>query len=154
VIVLEERIYVYNFADLKLVDHIETIKNPKALAALCSHASSNVLACPAIQKGHVRVSLYDTNKHHTIMAHNGPLAALSLNQTGTLLATASEKGTLIRIFDTVSGTSLQELRRGTSEAIIYSICFNSASDLIAVSSNKGTVHVFQIKSAEEGEDKK
>ena len=29
VVVLEHKIYVYNFADLKLVDHIETISNPK-----------------------------------------------------------------------------------------------------------------------------
>ena len=29
VVVLEHKVYVYNFADLKLVDHIETIANPK-----------------------------------------------------------------------------------------------------------------------------
>ncbi len=31
VVVLEYKIYVYNFADLKLHDHIETISNPKGL---------------------------------------------------------------------------------------------------------------------------
>jgi len=29
VVVLEHKIYVYNFADLKLVDHIETTSNPR-----------------------------------------------------------------------------------------------------------------------------
>ena len=29
VAVLENKIYVYNFTDLKLIDHIETVKNPK-----------------------------------------------------------------------------------------------------------------------------
>ena len=29
VVVLENKIYVYNFTDLKLIDHIETVKNPK-----------------------------------------------------------------------------------------------------------------------------
>ena len=34
VVVLQSKIYVYNFADLKLVDHIETISNPKGNALL------------------------------------------------------------------------------------------------------------------------
>ena len=29
IVVLENKIYVYNFADLKLIDHIDTTKNPK-----------------------------------------------------------------------------------------------------------------------------
>ena len=29
IVVLETKIYVYNFSDIKLIDHIETVKNPK-----------------------------------------------------------------------------------------------------------------------------
>ena len=34
VVVLEKKIYVYNFEDLQLVDHIETTWNPRGLCAL------------------------------------------------------------------------------------------------------------------------
>ena len=34
VVVLEKKIYVYNFADLKLVDHIETVSNPHVTLTL------------------------------------------------------------------------------------------------------------------------
>lgn len=34
VVVLLNKIYVYNFADLRLVDHIETIRNPRGATAL------------------------------------------------------------------------------------------------------------------------
>jgi WD40 repeat protein len=60
------------------------------------------------------------------------------------MATASDKGTLIRIFKTEDCTPLQEVRRGADKAEIYSISFNKLSTWIAVSSDKGTIHVFSI----------
>lgn len=146
VVVLESKIYVYNFADLKLVDHIETTSNPKGLCALCPYSSNTVLVCPGLQKGHVRVELYDLKKTQLIPAHETNLACFALNFDGTRLATASELGTLIRIFDTQSGTNLQEVRRGADKAEIYSIAFNNNSQWLACSSDKGTIHVFRMLS--------
>ncbi len=37
---------------------------------------------------------------------------------------AAEKGTLIRVFSTGDGTKLQEVRRGSDPACIYSIAFS------------------------------
>lgn len=61
------------------------------------------------------------------------------------LATASDKGTLIRVFDTYSGELLQELRRGMDRAEIFSLAFNAASSFLACSSCKGTVHIFSLQ---------
>eukprot|EP00471_Norrisiella_sphaerica_P004854 CAMPEP_0184481404 /NCGR_PEP_ID=MMETSP0113_2-20130426/2946_1 /TAXON_ID=91329 /ORGANISM="Norrisiella sphaerica, Strain BC52" /LENGTH=369 /DNA_ID=CAMNT_0026860511 /DNA_START=62 /DNA_END=1171 /DNA_ORIENTATION=- len=154
VVVLEHKVYVYNFADLKLVDHIETIKNPKGLCALCPYASNTVLVCPGLQKGHVRVELYDMKKTTIIPAHETSLACFALNHDGQRLATASEKGTLIRIYDTATGQGLQELRRGADRAEIYSICFNPTTDWLAVSSDHGTIHIFKLANKGKGEEKK
>jgi len=151
---LEYKIYVYNFADLKLVDHIETTANPKGLCALCPYSSNTVLVCPGLQRGHVRVELYDKKKYTLIPAHETNLACFALNFDGTRLATASEKGTLIRIFDTSTGAALQELRRGGQRAEIYSICFNFNSQWLAVSSDHGTVHVFALDVNSAAEDDK
>jgi WD40 repeat protein len=70
---------------------------------------------------------------------------MALNYSGLLLATASEKGTLIRIFICETGQLVQELRRGAERAIIYSLAFNSESNKVSCSSDKGTVHIFAIE---------
>lgn len=145
VVVLQHKIYVYNFADLGLISHIETLANPKGLCGLSSGSAHIVLACPGMQKGHVRVELFDIGKSTFIDAHETDLACLALNPSGTRLATASEKGTLVRVYDTATGDLLQELRRGTDRADIYCICFNPPCTLLACSSDKGTTHVFRLK---------
>lgn len=141
---LQNKIYVYNFADLKLVDHIETIANPRGLCALCPNSSNTVLACPGVSRGTIRVELYDIRKTTLIPAHEADLAQICLNLEGTKIATASDKGTLLRVFDTQSGQLLQELRRGADRAEIYSIAFSPQSQFIACSSDKCTVHIFTL----------
>lgn len=147
VVVLRTKIYVYNFKDLKIVHQIETIENPKGLCALCPNSTNSVLACPGLQKGLVRVELYDLKKTTLIQAHETELSCLALNMEGTRLATASEKGTLIRVFDTLSGQLLQELRRGADRAEIYSIAFNYNCNWLCVSSDHGTIHIFALHNA-------
>jgi WD40 repeat protein len=115
VVVLEHKIYVYNFADLKLLYQIETIANPKGLCAL-SPASNFVLACPGLHRGQVRVEHYNSKKTKFIAAHDSNLACFALTLDGRLLATCSTKGTLVRIFNTLDGSKLQEVLLSLFEA--------------------------------------
>jgi WD40 repeat protein len=142
VVVLELRTYIYNFEELRLIDAIETCSNHKGLVALNPDPENTVLATPDPQKGYVRVNVYEKNKSFKIPAHNGALSAICLNYKGTLLATASDKGTVIRVYSTETGQPLQEVRRGSERAEIYSICFDMKSQRLACSSDHGTIHVF------------
>jgi WD40 repeat protein len=110
VVVLEFKIYVYNFADLKLLHQIETLANTRGLCALSPGPTSCVLACPGQRRGEVRVELYSVKKTRFVQAHDSSLACMALCLNGALLATASTKGTLIRIFSTVDGSKLQEVK--------------------------------------------
>ena len=74
-----------------------------------------MLACPGVTKGNVRVELYDMRKSSIIPAHESELSQIALNLDGTRLATASDKGTLIRVFDTHTGDILKELRSVVGE---------------------------------------
>ncbi|GFQ05704.1 autophagy-related protein 18a [Phtheirospermum japonicum] len=145
VVVLEQKIFVYNFADLKLLHQIETVANPRGLCAVSQVAGSFVLVCPGLQKGQVRVEHYASKRTKFVMAHDSRIACFALSQDGNLLATASSKGTLVRIFNTHDGSLIQEVRRGADRAEIHSLAFSDTAQWLAVSSDKGTVHVFNLK---------
>ena len=73
VVVLATKVYVYRFSDLKLLDQISTQTNPRGLVALCPHPACTVLACPGVNRGRVRVELYDARKSTIITAYRaGP----------------------------------------------------------------------------------
>ncbi|KAL2649683.1 hypothetical protein R1flu_017811 [Riccia fluitans] len=146
IVVLEHKIYTYNFGDLKLLYAVETLANPKGLCAVSYASTPIVMVCPGLRRGEVRVELYSQKKTKFIQAHDSSLACFGLTLDGSLLATASTKGTLIRIFNTNDGTKLQELRRGADRADIYSINFSPSTHWIVCSSDKGTVHVFSLAS--------
>ena len=56
----------------------------------------------------VRIELYDVQRTKWVHnAHSSPLACMALSLNGKLLATASERGTLVRIHATLDGTRLQ-----------------------------------------------
>lgn len=113
IVVLEKRIYVYNFNDLELIDGIETCSNPSGLCSVSYEEHLCVLACPDNEKGRVHVNIYKKDAStitNTLEAHNSSLSCLTLNFHGTLLATASEKGTLIRLYNPQTGDLLQEVR--------------------------------------------
>lgn len=79
-----------------------------------------------------------------IEAHKGEIAALALSFDGTLLATASEKGTIIRVFNVETGVKMYQFRRGTYPTKIHSMCFNSDNQFLAVTCSSKTIHIFKL----------
>lgn len=79
-----------------------------------------------------------------IEAHKTQLAAMSFSQDGTLLATASDKGTIIRVFSVKTGLKLYQFRRGSYNTKIYSLAFSPSNLFLIASSATGTVHVFRL----------
>ena len=148
VVVLTNKLYVYTLSDLHLKDNQETWVNSRGLCALSSGTDA-ILAFPDRPKGRVKVMLYTQDRNVSIDAHESAVACLALSVDGSLLASASDKGTLIRIFTCTDGNLLQEVRRGIDRADICSLCFDPSKSWFACTSDKGTVHVFSVRQAEE-----
>lgn len=69
---------------------------------------------------------------------------MNMSIDGTLIATASSKGTLVRIWSTSSGAQVYELRRGSDKAEIYWLSIDKLNKWLACTSDKGTVHIYSL----------
>ncbi|KAL9137795.1 MAG: hypothetical protein Q9175_001000 [Cornicularia normoerica] len=167
-VILEHQVYLYDISNMKLLYTIETSPNPSAICALSPSSNNCYLAYPLPQKAapssfappshappgttHIAptsgdVLLFDTLKLEAINvveAHRSPLSFITVNDAGTLLATASDKGTIIRVFSIPSARKLYQFRRGSMPSRIYSMSFNTTSSLLCVSSATDTVHIFKL----------
>lgn len=61
---------------------------------------------------------FDKSTELVIPAHDTDIGAIAVNAEGTLIASASTRGHIIKIFSTDSGEVVQELKRGNSKAEI------------------------------------
>jgi WD40 repeat protein len=125
-----------------------TTPNPFGICAMASHKDYSIIAYPGDERGYVTVeNLAQEHPPMKIKAHNGELTCLALSHDGSLLATASEKGTLIRIFNIATGEQTREFRRGTTTASITSIAFSRDCSKLACTSDKGTLHVWSVETS-------
>ncbi len=181
VIVLEDQIYLYDIQTMKLLYTIETSPNPAAICALSPSQDNCYLAYPLPQKAttsafappshappnstHIppttgEVLIFDAVKLeavNVVEAHKSPLSCVAFNNEGTLLATASDKGTIIRVFSVPDANKLYQFRRGSMPSRIFSMAFNITSTLLCVSSASETVHIFKLgppnsRSPEDGDE--
>ncbi|KAM8723533.1 WD repeat domain phosphoinositide-interacting protein 1 isoform X2 [Acanthopagrus latus] len=149
VVCLEESIYIHNIKDMKLLKTLlNTPSNPSGLCALSINHSNSYLAYPGSATiGEIIV--YDANSLSTVTmipAHDSPLAALTFNSSATKLASASERGTVIRVFSIPEGQRLFEFRRGMKRYVnISSLSFSHEGQFLCASSNTETVHIFKLE---------
>ncbi|KAM7354941.1 autophagy-related 18a isoform 3-T3 [Cochliomyia hominivorax] len=159
IVCLEESLYIHNIQDMKVVHTIrDTPCNSTGLCALSSSSDHCYLAYPgSVTSGEVQI--FDAINLHAktmIPAHDNPLAALAFSPSGTEIATASERGTVIRVFSSLDGTKLFELRRGLKRCVsIASLSFSTCAEYLVSSSNTETVHIFRLdRTATESHDTK
>ena len=155
------KIYYYNSLEDIMnyidIDTITTPENKNGIFTMNTDPKKNIIAYLTKNIGEIMIKTYfrkknsdDENdykivsKTQSISAHQSEVTVMSLDPKGDILASVSQKGSLIRLFDTSTGAFLKGLRRGNDSAEIYSINFDKTSQYVLITSNKGTVHIFNI----------
>lgn len=149
---------------------------PKGLLAIATAQGSSLLAMPGRQAGHVQLvalppcpstssnpissssSSQPQFRSPIILAHTHPLSALACTANGSHILTTSERGTLLRVWDTSRGRLERELRRGMDRAEMWGVKFEDEvqegdrirkGGMVVGWSDKGTVHVWAGESVGE-----
>ncbi|KAH7920810.1 hypothetical protein BV22DRAFT_1179961 [Leucogyrophana mollusca] len=168
-VALRRRVAVFEVGEtISRYGEWDTCDNPRGLLAIATGAYATLLAIPGRQLGHVQLihlppcsppvpigpppSTLPTKprpppaKHPVsiIVAHESALNTLSVPPSGRILATTSSRGTLVRLWDTLTGKPMREFRRGSDKAEIYGVAFRPDEKEVCVWSDKGTVHVFSL----------
>lgn len=91
--------------------------------------------------------------------HKGNITCLTVNHDGKLVATASEKGTIVRVFHTGADSDFDsndplfhEFRRGTRPCEIYGMKFDPQSSKLGVIGGTDTIHIFKLEKGRDIED--
>ena len=148
--ILENNIYVFDLNTLENTEIIPTIANPKGLFGINNNEDNTVIAYmpklndKSINKGSIKIKNYDKEYEKQITAQDDSITCMSLNNDGTLLATSNEKGIIIRIHSCVNGDLLSQFKRGTKKVEINYICFDDLNNYLAVTSVKGTIHIWSL----------
>ena len=148
-IVTENNINVFTLGSYEKIDTIKTCQNKNGIFGICLDSKVNIISYPT-DIGKITIKNYDIKsgdnyKIKEIKAHQSEIVSLVINFEGTLIASASKQGTIIRIFQINDGALIQELRRGSKSSDIYNLVFDFKSQYIACSSSKGTIHIFNVK---------
>jgi len=144
IVTVQDHIYIYNY-NMVLLQDKETSENKKGLCSINNSVNNLIIATIGNKNGRVEIWNTKTNITVNIDAHENSINCIVLNREGTLVATSSIKGTLIRVFSTEDGKKLYELRRGSNKAEIFDMSFSPNSKYLACVSSSGTSHIFDLK---------
>ena len=136
----EKKIYIYNFESLTLVKSIN-IDSTLGIMSI-GLEESDFLIYPGSDIGTISIIKMNLDYCDTIKAHTHPIENLHLSNDGKYFVTASEKGTIIRIFSVENSNCIHEVRRGIDPSKIVDLKLSKDNSVLLVSSVKGTIHLY------------
>uniref|UniRef100_A0A1I7VZC3 WD repeat domain phosphoinositide-interacting protein 2 n=1 Tax=Loa loa TaxID=7209 RepID=A0A1I7VZC3_LOALO len=140
-----------SFADLQYYDDIVYLKTPpnfSVLMDLTGEERPQIAYPDSSTTGFVAIHDICSHLHakKLINAHNHPIAALCLNNDATMVATASNIATVIRIHNVRRCECIFVFRRGIARSVtVHSMAFSADSRFLCLTSNTETIHVFKLE---------
>jgi len=137
-------IKVFKFSDMTQIMKVRTANNPHGICAMSTNLDVPVLVCPGTKVGTVNIVNWEQQTQKIVSCHQNPIRTITISPDASKFATASEVGTLVRVFDVSTQNRFKEFRRGTEVADIFSMNFSSNSKCLTLTSNKATIHMFSL----------
>lgn len=141
--VLEKKICIFDWSGT-LLDSKITYSNNKGICVVNGDIEKPIIATLGTKKGEVAIWCIKDDSYKTLVVHKSNIDVITISRDGKYIATASETGTVVRVFNIETLNLEYEFRRGSKTAKIFDLCFNKDSTILGCYSNNGTVHLFEI----------
>ena len=148
-IVCKKKIYVFNIMTSQNIDIFETTDNENGIIAVNGCEEKTIMAHPIesdekLNQGYVGIKNYKTKKYFSFLAQNEQISYMEIDYNGLLLATANDKGNIIRLHNLLDQTLVYECKKEKDKSIINYICFDLEYKNFGVSCNKGIIYVWKL----------
>jgi WD40 repeat protein len=141
----DKKLYIYQFDNLLLLKQLDCNNSTNFSV---SHKNNEIIVYSTLNSGEICIlDMKNENNLGVIQAHNSNIEQIIIDNDGKYIATASEKGTIIRLYDVDTKSLLNEFRRGTEKANITQLAFHPNMSMLLVESDKGTIHIFNTEIA-------
>ena len=135
-------IYIYNFNNLQFKKKIRYTYHNFFYYDL----SSTNLLLYTNYRGYISIFNLNNNVLKKIKAHDNTIQFIKISNKSKYIASVSENGSIIKIFDLKTLNLIKLLYRGILHSEIITIDFDDNDDYILVYSNLNTVHIFSLNS--------
>jgi len=92
-------IKVFKFSDMTQIMKVRTANNPHGVCAMSTNLDVPVLVCPGTKVGTVNIVNWEQQTQKIVSCHQNPIRTITISPDASKFATASEVGTLVRVFD-------------------------------------------------------
>lgn len=133
-------IYIYNFNNLQFKQKLKYTYNNFFHYDL----SSTNLLLYTNEFGYINILNLDNNLKKKLKAHDNNIQYIKISNHSKYIASVSENGSIIKIFDCNTLNLIKLLYRGISHAEIITIDFDIHDNHVLVYSNLNTVHIFSL----------
>jgi len=150
-------IKIYHLKDLTLLETYPT-KNPHGVLSSTFVCNESIFAFPGVNDGYIHIVRIEMDDHHDkvisqntyeMKTHDHIIVACAVSHHGGYMATASEHGTIIRVWSLHSRHMLTEFRRGSSSTVVHHLQWNANDTYLLSTSARGTIHIFHAMSQED-----
>lgn len=155
--IYEKKIELITFPKHESIGTITTYPNPNGIYSMCVDPIDNnletkvTIATLGLKKGEIAIWKPKNKKKDDYIQietpHRGNITVIELSRDGKIVATASENGTSIYVFDVNTKEILFKLRRGTNiyyNVGIHDISIRHDNKYLACCSTNGTIHIFDL----------
>lgn len=146
-VVLKNSVKIYSINTSRIINFIKGAENEMAPFDVATIGENIFVATTGKTANDMKIVNIDQDKKDFVEfnCHTHPVSNAKFSKDGSMLATSSEQGTIIRLFNTSTGDKLSEFRRGTFHARILDMAISPDNYVLAVMSSHNTIHFFDIK---------